>query len=29
MNAEEFPIVLFSTAQGDVRVNAVLRDEAL
>lgn len=29
MNAEEFPIVLFTTAQGDVRVNAVLRDRTL
>ncbi len=29
MNANEYPIVLFSTASGDVRVNAVLRDRTL
>ena len=29
MNANEFPVVLFSTASGDVRVNAVLRDRTL
>ena len=26
MKAEEFPVVLFSSQDGDVRVNAVLRD---
>ena len=29
MNASEFPIVLFSTETGDIRVNAVLRDRTL
>ena len=29
MNANEFPIVLFSTETGDIRVNAVLRDTTL
>ena len=29
MKAEEFPIVLFSTPDGDVRVNAVLRNKTL
>lgn len=29
MNAEEFPVVLFSSQDGDVRVNAVLRDRTL
>jgi len=29
MNANEFPVVLFSTASGDVKVNAVLRDRTL
>ncbi len=29
MNANEFPIVLFSTPSGDVKVNAVLRDRTL
>ena len=29
MNADEFPIVLFSTETGDIRVNAVLRDRTL
>ena len=29
MNAEEFPVVLFSSKNGDVRVNAVLRDKTL
>jgi len=29
MNANEFPIVLFSTETGDIRVNAVLRDRTL
>ena len=29
MNAEEFPVVLFSSQDGDVRVNAVLRDKTL
>ena len=29
MRAEEFPVVLFSSADGDVRVNAVLRDRTL
>jgi len=29
MNAADFPIVLFSTLEGDVKVNAVLRDESL
>ena len=29
MKANEFPIVLFSTETGDIRVNAVLRDRTL
>ena len=29
MKAEEFPVVLFSSQDGDVRVNAVLRDRTL
>lgn len=29
MNASEFPIVLFSTETGDIRVNAVLRNRTL
>ncbi len=29
MKAEENPVVLFSTPDGDVRVNAVLRDKTL
>ena len=29
MKAEENPVVLFSTPDGDVRVNAVLRDRTL
>jgi hypothetical protein len=29
MNAEEFPVVLFSSQDGDVRVNAVLRERTL
>ena len=29
MNAEELPVVLFSSQDGDVRVNAVLRDRTL
>ena len=29
MNANEFPVVLFSTPSGDVKVNAVLRDRTL
>ena len=29
MNANEFPIVLFSTEFGEIRVNAVLRDRTL
>lgn len=29
MNASEFPLVLFSTETGDIRVNAVLRDRTL
>ena len=29
MNVNEFPIVLFTTETGDIRVNAVLRDQTL
>lgn len=29
MNASEFPLLLFSTETGDIRVNAVLRDRTL
>ena len=29
MNVNEFPIVLFTTETGEIRVNAVLRDQTL